>query len=65
MVSKLKEVWLVVDDYTPDAGSTIYGVFATQELAEARLEVLCSEDNEYEEDVGSDCDIRTEAIYYE
>ena len=30
-------VYLVIDDYTPDAGSTIYGVFETDELAEAYI----------------------------
>lgn len=27
-------VWMVIDDYQPDAGSTIYGIFKTEALAE-------------------------------
>ena len=47
-VTEIKmEVWMLVDDYTPDAGSTIYGVYISEEVAELALEELESEDNEY------------------
>jgi len=65
MSKKLTEVFQIVDDYTPDAGSTIYGTYATESLAETELKRLCSPDNEYGEDVGSNCDIRREVVYYE
>lgn len=64
-MSKIIKVWQVVDDYTPDAGSTIYGTYATIELAQERLDNLCNPDNEYGENVGENCDIRSEVVKYE
>ena len=43
----LMKVYLLIDDYTPDVGSTIYGVFATEALAQEKLDSLSSDDNEY------------------
>lgn len=37
-------VWMVIDDYQPDAGSAIYGLFATEELAERYATVGLKED---------------------
>lgn len=34
------EVFILKDDYTEDAGSTIYGVFSSQEKAEEALAIL-------------------------
>jgi len=41
------KVYILIDDYTPDAGSTIYGVFATYDLASAKLKELSGDYNEY------------------
>ena len=57
-----KEIYLLVDDYTPDAGSTIYGAFSTRELAEERLAKLSSYDNEYGHDVNEDGTIEIKCI---
>lgn len=46
-----KYVYLVIDDYTPDAGSTIYGVFDTMELAQDYV------DNGIKADYGDDHDV--------
>ncbi len=48
------KVYLVIDDYTPDAGSSIYGAFSTYEKAEQYLTVGLLE--EYGDDVNErDC----------
>ena len=53
-----------MDDYTPDAGSTIYGVFANRALAETKLDELSREDNEYGCNIneGNTLDIQVEDI---
>lgn len=50
----MTKVYILIDDYTPEAGSTIYGVFATNKLAEARLKELSSDDNEYGESLNAE-----------
>lgn len=58
-------VFMLIDDYTPDAGSSIYGVFSTDELAQRRLKDLSSDDNEYGRDLNKNdtIDIRSERVY--
>lgn len=58
-------VWMLIDDYTPDAGSTIYGVYSSMELAELALEELESENNEYGKNMNEDdsIDIRYERVW--
>jgi len=41
------EVFLIIDDYSPDAGSRLWGFFSTIEAANERLNQLESDDNEY------------------
>lgn len=41
------QIYILMDDHTPDVGSSIYGVFATYDLAQAKLDELSREDNEY------------------
>ena len=56
-----QEVWLLIDDYTPDAGSTIYGVYETHELAQDYLDNGIKED--YGENMDTDnIDIRPETV---
>jgi len=59
-----KKVYIVMDDYTPDAGSTIYGVYSTNGLAEKAVEELESEDNEYGRNMNEEgtIDIRSEYL---
>ena len=46
MTEKTKqELYIVLDNYTPDAGSTIYGVFPTNELAKQCIAHLEDADN--------------------
>ena len=45
---KEQYVYILKDDYAPDAGSRIYGVYSTREKAEEAQEKYESEDNEYE-----------------
>lgn len=48
------EVYLLVDDYTPDAGSTIYSAHKTRVGAEAALKELSNPDNEYGYDLNQE-----------
>ena len=50
----MKKVYILIDDYTPDAGSTIYGVYVTKKAAETRLKELENEDNEYGQNMNED-----------
>ena len=43
----MKEIYLVVDNYTLDAGSTIYSAHTTIDQARKEIERLSSDDNEY------------------
>jgi hypothetical protein len=45
-------VYILKDDYAPDAGSRIYGVYSTRAKAEKAMEEYESDDNEY----GNGCD---------
>lgn len=40
----MKYVYIVIDDYTPDAESTIYGAFATEKLAQKYIDEGIDED---------------------
>ena len=44
-----KQVFILKNDYVPDAGSMIYGVYATRELAEKAEARYASDDNEFGE----------------
>ncbi len=46
------QVFILKNDYAPDAGSKIYGVYSTIEKAYEAMERYESEDNEY----GKGCD---------
>ena len=63
-----QDIYLVIDDYTSDAGSTIYGAFTTHELAQKRVDELSDpESNEYGCNMNEDdtIDIRHEYLYTE
>ncbi len=61
----MTEVYYLIDDYTPDAGSTIYGMYSTMEKAQKALEELENPNNEYGENMNEDdtIDIRSEKVY--
>ena len=46
---KRQTVYIIKDDYAPDAGRRIFGVYSTREKAEAAQDRYESEDNEYSE----------------
>lgn len=59
----MKIIYLLVDDYTPDAGSTIYGAYTTLELAKKALEHLeDAENNEYGENLNEDDTIEVRSL---
>lgn len=61
-----QDIYLVIDDYTPDEGSTIYGIYTTRELAQERINQLSDPDkNEYGKDMNEDdtLEIRHEYLY--
>ena len=61
----MKDVYLLVDDYTPDAGSTIWGVYSTREKAENALKHLeDGENNEwgFNQNKDNTIDIRCETL---
>jgi len=45
----MSDVWIVIDDYAPDAGSDIHGCYATMELAEQAMKEYGTDDNEFGE----------------
>ena len=52
LITNMKEIYILKDDYAPDAGSRIYGVYSTLEKAKEAMEHYESDDNEY----GQGCD---------
>ena len=55
------QVYMVIDDYAPDAGSRIYGIYADRGDAEEYVKTGIKED--YGDDVDtSSIDIRTESV---
>ncbi len=64
-LKELAEVYIVIDDYTPDAGSTIYGIYFTVELAEKRLKELEDPENEYGCNMNKNDSIRIDTDYVE
>ena len=62
MVRRTMVVYLLIDDYTPDGNSTVYGVYSTSEKAEealARLED--AENNEYGSNLNENDTIQIES----
>jgi hypothetical protein len=48
-MKKDKTVYILKDDYAPDAGSRIYGVYSTYEKAEEAMEYYGNENEDYGE----------------
>lgn len=48
----MKTVYILKDDYAPDAGSRIYGVYSTYEKAEEAMDYFSEENDTY----GEGCD---------
>jgi hypothetical protein len=48
-----QHVYILKDDYSPDTGSRIYGVYSTSDKASKALSVYESEENEYEQSCDS------------
>lgn len=51
-MKRTMHVYLVIDDYTPDAGSSIYGCYTTAEKAQEYIDIGMAE--EYGEDYAKD-----------
>ena len=61
-LEKSKEVVLVYNDYTSDVGSTMYGLFATQKLADEYINVGMIEDYGEEPECYESIDTQTMRI---
>lgn len=48
------KVYLLIDDYTPNTGSIIYGIYNTENKAERRLKELENPENEYGQNMNED-----------
>ena len=53
-------VYLVIDDYTPDAGSSLYGCYAKREKAQEYIDTGMAED--FGEDYAKDSDAYIEPL---
>ena len=51
----MNKIYIVIDNYSPDRGSIIYGIFSTKELAKkCVLRLEDADNNEYGENLNED-----------
>ncbi len=56
----MREVYILKDDYAPDAGSRIYGVFSSKEKADEMKEYYSNENDTF----GEGCDSLSIVSYF-
>jgi len=59
----MKEVWIIINDYSPDSGSDIIGCYSSYDIAKKNFDTYKTENNEYGEIQNTDdWDIRSLTI---